>query len=867
MIRNTLIYTLLCCFILLVHANPLQGQGEPAFSSNPRYVILDSIESIDTLSLADLNNNTFLDLVVSEKNKSKLFTFKDIDFNSTLPIPPDNNGININLPLRIAFSDFKVIDIADLNNDNFPEIITLEDGPGIQRILNFHENTSEENGPISFSGAREIIRQSNTNNTTLPTFDTGDITQDGFIDIVFSEKKQEITFQSFIYTLSNNKVMGFSPFSSFSTEPISKIQLNDLDQDQDLDLLVVLEGPDKQIIKFHEWDGYQFVEKDNSIELDIPMRIICRDINSDGLMDIVVFNVSFSMDGNYKPSARLYRQTEPFHFTLTAEKSLPTLDNSSRLFTPFEVYDFLNNNQYYIVTQSNTGLVTIKINEDSFGANIPVGGFEFARHVLTEDVNNDGYPDIVFSSALGPNYIGVLYQIKPEPTPTPLPTDTPAPTDTPVPTNTPVPTDTPVPPTATHTPTYTSTPVPPTATSTFTPIPTMTFTPTATITPTLSPTATHTPTPSPTATWTPLPSATPTPHPTATPRPFNLQYIRIDVPNVSLDMEDLAFVDMDADGDDELMVSSGTRDEVVLLDQTGPQVIQVEARHELKGRPLALVRWNEESSHAAGVSLIGNRKLIQLQYDYHVGFLERSSYDVPFAVNKVFFADYTSDGKQDMLALSLDGQALAIYPGDGAGKYGNMFEVATDTYASDAAVFDYDNNGRSEVILTSVLTNRVTISRILTGNALFPLSSRVVGELPVSLTYGHFDDDEYFDVVVSNQGNDTLTMLLTQGQPGLTLRQNLDVGRQPVHVLTADFNQDRKSDLMVAEEADQNVSILLGPDYQRHHFPVAMSPYKLATGDMNQDGRLDFAVIGARSSTVTFWISLPPVSVDDWRLH
>src|SRR5690606_38045792 len=125
-------------------------------------------------------------------------------------IPPDNNGININLPLRIAFSDFKVIDIADLNNDNFPEIITLEDGPGIQRILNFHENTSEENGPISFSGAREIIRQSNTNNTTLPTFDTGDITQDGFIDIVFSEKKQEITFQSFIYTLSNNKVMGFS---------------------------------------------------------------------------------------------------------------------------------------------------------------------------------------------------------------------------------------------------------------------------------------------------------------------------------------------------------------------------------------------------------------------------------------------------------------------------------------------------------------------------------------------------------------------------------------------------------------------------------------------------------------------------------
>lgn len=137
MIRNTLIYTLLCCFILLVHANPLQGQGEPAFSSNPRYVILDSIESIDTLSLADLNNNTFLDLVVSEKNKSKLFTFKDIDFNSTLPIPPDNNGININLPLRIAFSDFKVIDIADLNNDNFPEIITLEDGPGIQRILNF----------------------------------------------------------------------------------------------------------------------------------------------------------------------------------------------------------------------------------------------------------------------------------------------------------------------------------------------------------------------------------------------------------------------------------------------------------------------------------------------------------------------------------------------------------------------------------------------------------------------------------------------------------------------------------------------------------------------------------------------------------
>src|SRR5262249_52023316 len=73
-------------------------------------------------------------------------------------------------------------------------------------------------------------------------------------------------------------------------------------------------------------------------------------------------------------------------------------------------------------------------------------------------------------------------------------------------------------------------------------------------------------------------------------------------------------------------------------------------------------------------------------------------------------------------------------------------------------------------------------------------------------------------------------------------------GNGPDSVVTGDFNNDGKSDLAVANNQDNSVSILLGNGdgtFQRHvEYATGEGPYAVVTGDFNNDGAPDLAVVG-----------------------
>ncbi len=123
---------------------------------------------------------------------------------------------------------------------------------------------------------------------------------------------------------------------------------------------------------------------------------------------------------------------------------------------------------------------------------------------------------------------------------------------------------------------------------------------------------------------------------------------------------------------------------------------------------------------------------------------------------------------------------------------------------------------------------------------------------PVSAATGDFNGDGNLDVAIVNTANDSVSILLGNGdgtfQPAVSYR----VGSLPIAVAVGDFNGDGNLDLAVVDSADGAVSVLLGngdgtfqPAVETAAFGA--SPNSLVVGDFNGDGKLDLAVTNNNS--------------------
>lgn len=125
-----------------------------------------------------------------------------------------------------------------------------------------------------------------------------------------------------------------------------------------------------------------------------------------------------------------------------------------------------------------------------------------------------------------------------------------------------------------------------------------------------------------------------------------------------------------------------------------------------------------------------------------------------------------------------------------------------------------------------------------------------IGKSPQGIARGDFNGDGFQDIAVVNSTDNTVTILLSDGGGNFTpaVGSPITVGHNPQGIVAGDFDNNGIIDLAVTNENDNTVSILLGNGsggFAVQASPPAtdIAPVAIAAADVNQDGKLDLLVV------------------------
>ncbi len=187
-------------------------------------------------------------------------------------------------------------------------------------------------------------------------------------------------------------------------------------------------------------------------------------------------------------------------------------------------------------------------------------------------------------------------------------------------------------------------------------------------------------------------------------------------------------------------------------------------------------------------------------------------------------------------------------------SFTNTSTPATGRSPINIASADLNGDGRRDLVMTNAGSNTLTI---LLGNgdgSFTAAASPATGAYPDYLAIGDFNGDGKPDVAVANFLDGNVTILLGNGDGTFAAAASVPTGVDARSIVTADFNGDGKLDLAVGR--DNSLAVLLGNGDGT--FVAAASPavgngpnYSIATGDFNGDGKPDLVVSNYGGNTLT----------------
>ena len=193
--------------------------------------------------------------------------------------------------------------------------------------------------------------------------------------------------------------------------------------------------------------------------------------------------------------------------------------------------------------------------------------------------------------------------------------------------------------------------------------------------------------------------------------------------------------------------------------------------------------------------------------------------------------------------------------------FATKVDFPTGTAPHSVAIADINGDGKPDLAVANYSSNTVSVllNTTATGATTPSFPAKVdfpTGTNPDSVAIDDINEDGKPDLVVANEGSNTVSVLLNTTVTGATTptfatKADFSTAMNPESVAIGDVNADGKPDLAVANINSNTVSVLLNttatgatpPTFAaKADFPTATNPLGVAVGDINGDGRPDLAV-------------------------